>query len=250
MPVGVTPTLLGGYLYEEIDGVLYPYAEEYPVVQGNWHFTAVRDLLNMAEFLLRGQPRAGIFGDLFVFYEEGNPNAATAPDLLVLPEVADPKARRQSLRLWEEPTRPIFVLEALSDTTMSIDITAKFELYQSVIRIPEYFICDPREDPTEVAGYRLLEGRYELIPPDDAGRVWSAELHAWFGVNEEGRIQIWDATGQAMPRYREMVEITEDVARRAEEEARRAEEETRRADTAEARVRALEEELRRLRGRG
>lgn len=241
MPVGVTPTLLPGYLYEEIDGVLYPYAEEYPVVQGNRHFTAVRDLLNMTEFLLRDQPKAGIFGDLFVFWEEGSPNRAAAPDLLVLPEVADPKAKRQSLRLWEEPSRPIFVLEALSDTTMSVDISAKFEMYQSVVRIPEYFICAPWEDPTEVAGYRLYEGRYEQIPPDDRGRVWSCELHAWFGANEDGLIQIWDASEEPMPRYREMVQRAEDVARRAEEEARRA-------DSAEERIRALEEELRRLRG--
>ena len=58
---------------EEIDGVLYPYAEEEPAVQGSLHFWTVNEAVNMVGALLRGWPRAAISADVFVFWEEGNP---------------------------------------------------------------------------------------------------------------------------------------------------------------------------------
>lgn len=227
-PISVTtPGTTPGYLSEEIDGVLYPYAEEEHVVQGTYHFQTVRDVSNMIDVLLRGRPGLAAFYDLLVYSRPGPGQRPCAPDLLIVEGLADPRKPRTSLRLWEEPCRPLFVLAVLSDWDASESFSKGLRRYQNEMCVPEYFVGDPRSGFTELDGYRLESGRYTLLEPDAAGRLWSEQLRAWWGPDEEGRLQIWDATGLAIPRY------TDALAE---------------AEQAKARVRELEAALAELRG--
>jgi len=198
------------YYCEEVDGVLYPYAEVHPVVQGNQHFMTVKEATNMGEVLFLDGPNTGIYSDIMVFWEEGKPGKRRAPDLIVLPEVDDPRRLRRSLRLWEERSWPMFVLEVLSEKTEDEDLGGKFQDYQNEVRIPEYFICDPWRLPVDVWGFRLEGGRYEAMGTPADGRLWSEKLQAWIGVDDGGSFRIWNAAGVPMPTIAE-------AARRAEE---------------------------------
>ncbi len=231
--------------YEEIDGVRYPWAAEKRVVQGNWHGWTLVDAMNMVTAALQDRPSARAYSDVFLYWEEGNPQKRLAPDLFVLPEVDQPERQRRSVRLWQERSRPIFVLEVLSSSTLHEDLGEKYDLYEQEIRVPEYFVCDPFPLPVRIRGYRLAEGGYVSIEEDAEGRIWSEQLQAWFGIGTSGRLRLWSAQGEELPDYAEARWRAATEARRAEEEARRAEEEARRAETAEARVRELEDLLRR-----
>ncbi len=245
--------------YEEIDGVCYPWAEEETVVQGDWHGWTIVDAMNMVTAAMGNRPDARIYSDVYLYWEEGNPAKRIAPDLFVLPEVDQPGRQRRSVKLWQERSRPIFVLEVLSDSTAHEDLSDKYDFYQDEVGVPEYFTCDPFPLPVRVRGYRLGEDGYAAIERDDAGRVWSEQLQVWFGPGSNGRLRLWNAQGEEILNYAEArqraeeearraeeeARRAEEEARRAEEEARRAEEEARRAESAEARIRELEEQLRR-----
>ncbi|MFW1420252.1 hypothetical protein ACEV8X_22760, partial [Vibrio parahaemolyticus] len=57
------------------------------------------------------------------------------------------------------------------------DRNTKFQLYQNVLRVTEYFMFDPREEhlTPSLQGYRLNEGQYVPIEPVD-GRLPSEVL--------------------------------------------------------------------------
>ncbi len=230
--------------YEVIDGVRYPWAEEKSVVQGDWHLWTVNEGIGMVQALLRDRPAARVFSDIFLFWEQGNPHKRLAPDLLVLPEVDAPERGRKSVKLWQERSRPAFVLEVLSEETLHEDLGKKWDIYQDEIGVPEYFVCDPLT-PVRVRGYRLVQGTYQAIDADEEGRVWSEQLQAWLGTGSRGRLRVWSREGAEVPTDAEARERVGAETRRADEEARRAEEEARRAEAAEARIRELEEQLRR-----
>lgn len=248
-PVSVAaPGSTPGFLSEEIGGVLYPYGEEEPMVQGTLHFQIVRDLSDMAGELLRDRPEMAPFCDLLVYSRPGVGQKPCAPDLLVAEGLARPKEPRKSLRLWEEPCRPLFALEVLSDWDAAESFGKRLRRYQNDMRVPEYFVCDPRSGTAELDGYRLENGHYSLVLPDADGRLWSEQLRGWFGVAEDGLLQIWTESGVALPRYADAVADAARQAQRADDARRRADDEARRRAEAEARVRELEaaiEEMRR-----
>jgi hypothetical protein len=91
---------------------------------------------------------------------------------------------RESWVLWEENGQvPNFILEITSPSTEATDRGEKKRIYERVLRIPEYFIYDPRAAVLE--GYRLGPQRtYEPITPDTEGRIPSQQLGLLLGVVE------------------------------------------------------------------
>ncbi|HET6384042.1 MAG TPA: Uma2 family endonuclease [Armatimonadota bacterium] len=248
-----------GAACEMIDGVLYPYEEEEPVVQGNWHAETVIEIVNCAQGLFADRPDTGIFTDIFVFWWEGDSARKFAPDLIILPSIEEPERERKSVYLWQEKSRPIFVVEVYSPKTAEEDTGPKMELYQNELKIPEYFLCRRLAQMLDIWGYRLMDGEYQPIEPDKDGRIFSEQLEAWAGSDEKGRFQFWDKSGRVIAGYARVSEQAREEAARAKREAARAKREAERArrearraakaeelrEKAEARVRELEEELRR-----
>src|SRR5205823_3169278 len=132
-------------------------------------------------------------------------------DLVMFPEAS--AGNRQAIYLWEEASRPVFVLEVLSHTRHDQDPRKNPRLYQDDLRVPEYFVCDPMLDYPRAWGYRLVGGQYQQIEAGRDGRVWSEELRAWFGTDESGQVRVWDERGRRMLRHREAVERAETAER-------------------------------------
>lgn len=252
MPETMTRAV-GNRFYELKDGIWYLIEDEENMGQGDPHALLAIALFNMLEELLRDRPLSRIFHDIYIHWDRAKGDLCVAPDLAVFPTM-EPRERR-SIYLWEEASWPIVVVEVLSESTRQHDLHDKLKQYRDDLHVPDYFVCEPREGAQEVWGYRLAGGQYREIEPDEHGRVWSEQLQAWFGMDEEGMLAVWDGSGKQMSRHGVTVAERDEV--RAERDAAQAERDSQRqraeaaehvAAEAEARARALEEELQRLRG--
>lgn len=250
--MAATATRLDGdRFYELKDGVWYLIEDEENMGQGDPHALMAIALFEMLKELLRGLPLARVFHDIFIHWDKARGDGCVAPDLAVFPRM-EPR-ERSAIYLWEEASWPIVVVEVLSKNTKAKDRGEKLRTYQDKLRVPEYFICDPTEGAQKVWGHRLVDGKYRQIAPDDRDRVWSEELHAWFGPDEGGMLQVWDASGRRMSRHeltleeRDEARAERDAERqRAEAALREASEQAQWREAAEARARELEETVRRL----
>ena len=127
------------------------------------------------------------------------------------------------------------------------------KLYER-IQVEEYLLVDVPRRGTEghfrLKGYRLgLDRRYQLIEPDEAGRLACRTVGLTFGVAQDGdRIEVFEATsGVRLRTPQEEVEAREKAERKAAraEKAREVAEQV--AQRAEKAREAAEEELARLR---
>jgi Uma2 family endonuclease len=186
-----------------------------------------------------------VAGDCFIYFKYTEPVLAgcKAPDWFYVPGVSpvlDGEIRR-SYVLWKEHVPPLIVMEYVSgdgseehDTTPD---TGKFWVYEQAIVAPFYVIFDPQRASLEV--YRLVEGRYQQMTPNEHARYliepMKVELGVWEGTVGKFPgtwLRAWDpATGKMLELLEERLETAEERAETAEERAETAEE---RAETAES----------------
>jgi hypothetical protein len=165
----------------------------------------------------------------------------------------------------EEGTRPLLIVEVVSPSTRENDRVKKVKHYARV-GVQEYVYIDhwtrKGQEVWEIVGFRLDEGLYEPMVPDEDGALYCQTVGLRIGI-ENGKVWVEDAeTGEDLltnlAAHRAL--RAADAARKAAEaqaavaaEARRiaeaqaaAEAEARRA--AEARIAELEAQVRALRG--
>jgi Uma2 family endonuclease len=176
------------------------------------------------------------------------------PDLFIVKNV-DGARHRLYWAIWDEEGRyPDVIVELLSKSTEREDLGAKKRLYEQTFRTAEYFCVAPEME--RLMGWRLTDGVYVPIEPDERGWLWSKELEMWFGawegyfLGENLRwLRLYSADGDLIllpeEAERERAEAEREWAEAAEE---RAEAERERADDLAARLAELEAELNRLRG--
>nr|NTU83638.1 hypothetical protein [Chloroflexales bacterium] len=120
--------------------------------------------------------------------------------------------------------------------TLTLDLTFKLDEYD-LAGVPLYVIVDAVQrqgrEALRLLGYRQTATAYEVLPPDELGRLYLEPLRLYLGVSE-GELVCYDEAGVALGDY------TAVDAARAAAEARAVE--------VEARLRAAEAELARLRG--
>lgn len=134
------------------------------------------------------------------------------PDFFVV--LGTERRPRKSWVVWEEDGRyPNVIVEVLSESTQDIDRGLKKQIYQDVFRTPDYFWFDP--DTRELAGFHLVDGRYEPLGPDAAGRLWSAQLGLSLGLHE-GKLRFFTSEGEILPAGRELLQRAESAEQRAE----------------------------------
>src|SRR5205085_1326347 len=92
--------------------------------------------------------------NMYVYFSENQVTTHDfrGPDVFVVLGV--PNHPRKSYMLWKEGKGPNVVIEILSDSTRRVDKGKKKQIYQDVLRVPEYFYCDPFTD--EFAGFALV----------------------------------------------------------------------------------------------
>lgn len=232
------------------------YSDGVPL-DSEWHGLQQSFLRTLIRQLMAEQGRTDFFTgkNMFVYYsveqarkvweEETKERPRTAfrgPDVFWVGDVED--YERKAWVSWEEGGRlPDVIIELLSPSTERNDRKKK-TLYAEVFHTAEYFLCKPHKGVVE--GFRLVDGAYRPIPPDEKGRVWSGPLGAFLGLWNgvyDGRERVWARLfrpdGTLVPTE------TEAEHERAEAERQKAEAERQRADAAEAelaRLRTLLEE--------
>ena len=173
-------------------------------VHGERHDQTVQAILLNLRYHYRYNPTIAVLSQVQVVW----PNSALAqpaPDILVIPNVSEPERARPQFVVAEEATQPTFVLEVTSPRFVDIDLEDKVTLYaQAGVR--EYFIVDTGERLAQAAmsygvlGYRLEDGVYIPIAPDDSGRLYSQSTRLWFAPNgaQDGLLLIDKRTGKAI----------------------------------------------------
>ncbi|MFN7217889.1 Uma2 family endonuclease [Microcystis sp.] len=107
------------------------------------------------------------------------------------------KRPRKSWVVWGEQGKyPDVIVEILSDSTANIDRNNKKILYQNTFRTPNYFGFDP--NTLELQGFRLIDGQYQAISPNEQGYLWSEQLGLYLGIFDR-KLRYFTADGQLVP---------------------------------------------------
>jgi Uma2 family endonuclease len=152
-----------------------------------------------------------------------------------------PREKDPTVWLTYEDGPLALVIEVASDATRHKE-EEKRKTYAEVLQVPEYVSIDLYQDELRLG--RLVDGQYEWVTPDAAGRLWSEQFGIGF-VWEEGErfVRLVAADGTIVPAPLEEAARREEAERRqqaAEERAarsaRRAVRETARAEQEAARA--------------
>jgi Uma2 family endonuclease len=211
----------------------YPESDGKPMGETDVHIDALIYLREALRDHFRDDPQMYVAGNMLLYYEEGNPAACVAPDVFVVQGVA--KRERRTYRLWEEDRPPVVVFEITSRGSRLEDLGTKRVVY-AMLGVWEYFLYDPLGEYLRppLQGYRLQDGEYQRLPPENEGGFTSQALGLELRV-EEGRLRLANpVTGERLLTPAEAL-----AARRTEAAARLA---------AEVELERLRDELARLRG--
>jgi Uma2 family endonuclease len=216
--------------------IIYPSRDGKPMAETPLHMEDMIDTIQVLQDHFSDEPDVYVWGNMLLYYEEGNPRKHVSPDVLMARGVPR-KPDRDYYLVWKEGKAPDFIVEITSKSTKQEDKKKKFVIYRDVLKVSEYILFDPRGDYLDppLQGYRLVAGEYVRIDPID-GRLPSQVLGLHLERDGE-KLRLFDpATGRRLPTPREGREVAE----------RRAEEERRRAEDAEADRRRLADENERL----
>ncbi|MCG9129255.1 Uma2 family endonuclease [Candidatus Poribacteria bacterium] len=141
--------------------IFYPESDGKPMAETEIHRDLMIDFIQTLQDYYINEDVC-VSGNMFMYYEEGNPRKSVAPDVFVVCGIE--KKQRRIYRIWEEGQPPDFILEVASPSTFNDDIGPKKDLYESVLKVKEYFIYDPLGQVVpSFIGYRLIDGVYQEI---------------------------------------------------------------------------------------
>jgi Uma2 family endonuclease len=191
--------------------IIYPDSDGQAMGETPRHVRTILDSYDVLDYWFRERLDVFVAANMFLYFVRGDRHKHVSPDVFVvkgIPKIKVPE--RRSYRLWEEGKGPSAVLEITSATTWDEDAEDKFNLYQDVLHVGEYFLFDPYSEnlKTGLAGYRLLRGKYQEIKPVQ-GRLPSKmlELHL---ENDSGNLRFFNpARRQYLPTIREAREEME-----------------------------------------
>lgn len=131
------------------------------------------------------------------FYDTDNfKETPLIPDIFVI------KSRQQllknSYRVGVDGPPPEVVIEVVSDNHPLNDLKKKPQYYEEW-KIEEYFVYDPRTlkrktKKSRLTGWRLVDGKYQKLMPDEQGRIWSEQLDSWL-VPDGELMHLYDKEG-------------------------------------------------------
>ena len=188
-------------------------------------------------------------GNMFLYYSatQAKNRDFRGPDFFVSLEV-DRSRDRKYWAIWDEGGKyPDVIVELMSDSTATIDQVEKKQLYERIFKTSDYFVYDPY-NPQSLQGWHLGDNqRYQEIPANSQGWLWSPTLNLWLGT--------WEGTidREAAPWLRfydadsNLVLLPEEAAQQqAEQERLRADQAQQQAEQERLRAERLREKLRSL----
>lgn len=243
--------------------ILHP-EEGYIMPERTYHELICDDLGDMLKVRYEEQTDMAIFHDLIFEWDQSG-IGPYAPDIAIVPNVRNRDADRGRFLVTEEGTRPLLIIEVVSPSTRENDRVKKVKHYARV-GVQEYIYIDhwtrKGQEIWEIVGYRLDEGQYVPMLPDEDGALYCRAVGLRIGV-ENGKVWVEDAetgedllTNLAAQRALRAAEVARRDAETkavAEAEARqaaevRADAEAKARRSAEARIAELEAQVRALHG--
>jgi Uma2 family endonuclease len=198
-------------------------------------------LYNVFLARVRADPSAVVLNDVRIKWD--NPELRPhGPDLMVIFGVRERK-NWSTFDVESEGVRPALIVEITSPDTEDIDRSKKLEHYD-LAGVPLYIIVDTvrrrGQSFLRLLGYHQAGLAYEVLPPDEHGRLWIEPLRLWMGVHEN-ELFCYDEQGVQIGNYTDVTAAlaAEREARSQAEAQAKAEREAR--DQAEARAKAERE---------
>lgn len=214
IPPGATPA----------DAAWYPLREELSEVEGFLH---ALDTSYLYLALLVLNARRAVYHAVGIYFHQGNADQCVEADVLVLER---PYARADEsenvIRAWRA-SGFLLVIEVRSPSNTRAELDQKKEWYAGELGIPEYLEIDPYRKVVEL--YRLVQGQYQQVPPDAAGRHWSQAVGGGFQMDGTGFVWLLEPDGSRVhllhEEHAQRVAAQEEAARerqRAQRERRLA----------------------------
>ncbi len=152
-----------GYLPQPI---VYPDSDGQPMAESDFQFEPLAYAVESLKQYFHDRSDVYVAGNIFLYYKEGTPSEVVAPDVLVI--IGAENRKHHSVKLWEEPKAPDFVLEITSKSTRSADQGSKKGTYE-FLGVTEYFCYDPTGDYLKppLRGFRLIDGLFSPIQPTE-----------------------------------------------------------------------------------
>lgn len=179
-----------------------------PPLESDLHLQQIILLLTCLESFWSDRNDYYATGNLTIYYnaEQLKKRDFCGPDFFVV--LNTEKRPRKSWVVWGEKGQyPHVIVEILSDSTAKVDRTKKKELYQNIFRTPNYFWFDPVS--LEFQGFRLSEGIYKPINPDENGYLWSEQLELYLGIYER-KLRYFTPEGELVLTPQELAELTQE----------------------------------------
>ncbi|MGL5032498.1 MAG: Uma2 family endonuclease [Microcystaceae cyanobacterium] len=192
--------------------IIFPTGEfwsDEPPLETIFHLRQIVLLINCLEWLWQERQDFFVAGNLTIYYSPNQRKSEhfRGPDFFVVLGV-ERNLPRRSWVVWQEGGKyPNVIIEVLSNSTKKVDKGEKLKIYQDIFRTPNYFWFDP--ETQDLAGFRLLEGRYQPIEANPQGWLWSQELDLYLGVYEQ-QLRYFTKDGK-------LVATPEEAAREAQE---------------------------------
>jgi len=227
-----------GWRYEEItlpdgstDWRMVPLTEQeflhpqegYRLPNSTFHDRTIATIQDILTRRYQSDPSIGVFGDLVVKWDIDLGDHC--PDVFVAFGMQDSDRNRTEFWVEKEGTRPTLIVEVVSPHYRKADRETKV-LHYARAGVQEYVVVDRRRYRQqlldEVLGYRLVNGIYQPISPDDDNRILCQTVGLWFSMSD-GQVAIDDAqTGERLLTAHELGQCLIEEHQRAEEERQRA----------------------------
>jgi Uma2 family endonuclease len=213
-PPSVSENLVSEIDEELIDEIKCPPTDldsDEPELESDLHREQIDLLIRLLKYHWRDRKDIYITGNLTVYFNEQQIKTRDfrGPDVFVVLDAE--KRDRKSWVIWGEGGKyPNLVIELLSNSTARVDRGKKKQLYQDVWRLPNYFWFDPNS--LEFAGFKLVDGLYQAIAPNESGYLWSDQLELYLGIHEK-QLRWFTADGALIPTAEERADKLEAILR-------------------------------------
>jgi Uma2 family endonuclease len=214
-------------------------------LETNRHRIAMNVLIRSLDQAYRDRNDFFAGGNMFIYYSstQARNRDFRGPDFFVVLDI-DGSYPREGWVVWEEEGRyPDVIVELMSDSTATVDLTTKKDLYERTFKTPDYFVYHPF-DPNSLQGWHLdLDEGYQELTPNEQGWLWCQRLGLWLGTwqgtidrNEAVWLRFYDRQGNLVP-------LPEEAAQRQAEAAQQqAEAAQRQAEAAQQQVEVAEKQ--------
>lgn len=227
--------------------------EGYHLPNSTFHDRIAGDIKDILTRRYANDPTTAVFRDLIVRWGISDLKDH-CPDTCVVFGVQDKEQVRTEFLINEESTRPSLIVEVVSPRYRKEDREIKVQQYARA-GVQEYIVFDRRRQRgqmlDEVLGYRLVDGTYVPITPDEEGRILCETVGLSMGLHDGEVVMVDARTQERLLRAQELEQWAiqaqqqafqaQQRASQAEQEKAQAEE---RASQAEQRVAQLAEFLR------